>query len=269
MKANNVEMSILIGNHNIREYLHEGKTYVEGRKGSAFTIRLRNYSPKRLLVVTSVDGLDVISGKTANWDSQGYVIDPYKRLEIEGWRTSETECAEFIFDSKGCSYASSSGKPANVGVIGCAIFEEKANYYWYPCNSTVTIRNDPWMSGTTTCYNSNSITYTASNFGPETFDTLDLNVKCSGSAHKRSRQVEQPVQNIGVGFGEAVEHAVTEVNFEKATTYPACTMTIYYDDRNGLIAKGVLIKDCHKVSSPNPFPANSNYCKPPKSWKRK
>jgi len=38
--------------------------------------------------VTSVDGVNIVSGETAAWDQGGYVFSPGDRYQITGWRKS-------------------------------------------------------------------------------------------------------------------------------------------------------------------------------------
>src|SRR5438034_5582065 len=78
-----------------------------------------------MCAVTSVDGVNVVRGKTASPEQSGYVIDAYGSVEIAGWRKSLERTAAFYFTDLGDSYAARTGRPANVGVIGVAVFKEK------------------------------------------------------------------------------------------------------------------------------------------------
>ncbi|WP_441286712.1 hypothetical protein ACSRUE_30850 [Sorangium sp. KYC3313] len=49
-----------------REYVHRETTYVEGRSGQRYALRVRNPTGARVEVVPTVDGLDVQSGKDAS-----------------------------------------------------------------------------------------------------------------------------------------------------------------------------------------------------------
>ena len=57
-------------------YSARGEYWVEGRPGARYAIRIRSQQPGRLLAVTAVDGINVISGETAKFDQRGYVFDP-------------------------------------------------------------------------------------------------------------------------------------------------------------------------------------------------
>jgi hypothetical protein len=106
-------------------YQHAGNSYVPGRPGARYALRLRNRSPARLLVVLSVDGVNVISGATAAWNQVGYVLGPWQQTDITGWRKSDREVAAFEFSALEQSYAARTGRPDNVGVIGMAVFRER------------------------------------------------------------------------------------------------------------------------------------------------
>ena len=105
-------------------YFH-GEYWVAGAPGARYAIDIRNGSGGRLLAVTSVDGINVISGATAGWNQGGYVFNPDERYQITGWRKSDAQVAAFTFTASPNSYAERTGRPANVGVIGVAVFRER------------------------------------------------------------------------------------------------------------------------------------------------
>jgi len=110
---------------------YESRRFVVGKQGSDYSILLKNRCKSRLEVVLSVDGLDVIDGKTASFAKRGYVIAPDETLEVKGWRTGPETVARFQFSSVAGSYANlSTGEHRNVGVIGLAVFTEKGVDPW-------------------------------------------------------------------------------------------------------------------------------------------
>src|SRR5580692_10688507 len=106
-------------------HFFHGEYWVAGRPGARYAIEIRNRLGERLLAVTSVDGVNVVSGATAGWDQTGYVFGAGERYQITGWRKSDAEVAAFTFTDSPNSYAERTGRPANVGVIGIAIFRER------------------------------------------------------------------------------------------------------------------------------------------------
>lgn len=108
-----------------------GNTYIVGNAGDRYTIQIRNGSNVRFEAVTSVDGLDVINGRTASFSSRGYIVNPGSTVEIDGWRRSTDTVAAFRFGRVTDSYAGKKGDDTNVGVIGVALFEERgASFPW-------------------------------------------------------------------------------------------------------------------------------------------
>src|ERR1700722_13894191 len=106
-------------------HYYRGEYWIAGRPGAKYSIEVHNRLGERLLAVMSVDGVNVLSGETAAWDQGGYVFEPGERYEITGWRKSDVEVAAFTFTESPNSYAERTGRPANVGVIGVALFRER------------------------------------------------------------------------------------------------------------------------------------------------
>lgn len=106
-------------------YRHAGRSYVAGRPGARYAIGLRNQTGERVLAVLSVDGVNAVSGETAAWGQTGYVLGPQVPYQITGWRKTDREVAAFEFTALPESYAARTGRPANVGVIGVAVFRER------------------------------------------------------------------------------------------------------------------------------------------------
>ncbi len=69
----------------------------------------------RLMAVTSVDGVNVITGESAGYGQSGYVFDSWAGYDITGWRKSNQQIAAFTFTSVPKSYAARTGRPENVG----------------------------------------------------------------------------------------------------------------------------------------------------------
>jgi len=113
--------------HILDTYSHRGRSYVLGMSGGRYSIRIKNPTDHRVEAVISVDGLDVIDGEHADFTGKrGYVVPAFGELLVDGFRTSTTQVAAFRFSAVADSYAERKGKGRNVGVIGVAIFDEKA-----------------------------------------------------------------------------------------------------------------------------------------------
>lgn len=103
------------------------RKYVTGRHGDRYIIDIRNNTGQRFEAVASVDGLDVIDGRSASPSKRGYLIAPWGSVQIEGFRRNMDEVAEFRFGSVESSYAARTGTDRNVGVIGVAFFDERGS----------------------------------------------------------------------------------------------------------------------------------------------
>ena len=70
----------------LRTFWHRGRSYVLGALGQRYLLRVRNRSDRRVEVVASVDGRDVVDGRPATWGRRGYVVEPRGELTIDGYR---------------------------------------------------------------------------------------------------------------------------------------------------------------------------------------
>jgi hypothetical protein len=66
----------------------EGRAYVVGRPGSEYQVTVRNRLGEELLAVVSVDGLNVMTGETANPRRAGDVRGQAGRGDVRGGWTS-------------------------------------------------------------------------------------------------------------------------------------------------------------------------------------
>lgn len=104
------------------------RNYVIGEVGRRYAIVVHNYTDYRVEVVLSVDGLDVMDGRTAAFTKPGYLVAPHSTLTVDGFRQSMETVAAFRFGSVSESYANKKGDARNVGVIGLALFYEYLPY---------------------------------------------------------------------------------------------------------------------------------------------
>lgn len=107
-------------------YLDGENAQLQGKKGERYVLQYRNYSKESIYeIVTTVDGLDVLSGRAGSIKNSGYVLKPGQTLQVEGFRKSREEVAAFRFSEVDDAYAANSkqGSASNAGVIGTAVFE--------------------------------------------------------------------------------------------------------------------------------------------------
>ena len=139
------DLNITVNGNRCKQYNHQGKTFIEAKNGSEYVIEIKNNHWKRVLAVGSVDGLNILTGKSASDTDTGYIIGAYSSERIKGFRFSDNEWAMFKFGYKfyGNTYAQSKedGSEKNCGVIGLRIFYEQEPVVTY--TAPIIINNPP------------------------------------------------------------------------------------------------------------------------------
>ena len=223
----------------------DSQRYVVGTPGHEYAIRIRNETSRRILAVTSVDGVNVVTGETAAPEQSGYVIEAGGSVEIAGWRRSLERTSAFYFTDLGDSYAARTGRPRNVGVIGVAVFHELVR---------------PMMSS----FLQDKVLAHENEGDPrvraERADAAAPAAPAQDAAGETGRlaasEPRQMLSNkLGTGFGRDEASLVQRVRFERATSAPAESISIQYDRRDNLIAMGVLPRPRYAQKTPDPFPA--------------
>lgn len=257
MLKSNFEFQVLVNGSPAKEYYHQGSHYMEGKENSKFSIRLKNNSGSRVLFVPTVDGLSVMSGDKASFESRGYIVSAYDSITVEGWRTSDKNVAEFFFTHPKGSYAKKTKKGDNLGVIGGAVFKEKvkprSNPTWEVTYATATPPKYPDINQYPAVY----------------FTTSGLNVSGGGSvgsslalssANAASNMMEVKA-SLGAGFGQDKYSPTIGVDFDKETS-PEAVFSIFYNTRQKLEEIGVEFKKPVYIT-PSAFPNEEGYCKRP------
>lgn len=112
-------------------YLAPGRfdrRYIQAHEGQRYSLVLRNNSNQRIGVLIAVDGLNVVNGERSRLASGEamYVLDPYERSVIRGWRTSLEQVRRFVFVDEERSYAERTGQAnSDMGWIRVLAFREK------------------------------------------------------------------------------------------------------------------------------------------------
>ena len=121
-----VSVEILVDGRPLDELIHEGKTYVEARRGRNYSIRLHNERGERVAVALSVDGLNSIDAShTAARDAKKWVLGPYESAEISGWQVDDAHARRFLFTSEEKSYGAWLGDTRNLGTIAAVVYQER------------------------------------------------------------------------------------------------------------------------------------------------
>jgi hypothetical protein len=120
------DVDILVDGAPQARFAHDGRWYVEARRGREYAIRLRNPYAVRVAVALSVDGLNTIDAReTTAADARKWVLGPYETVTISGWQTSQIEARRFEFTTEARSYGQALGKTANLGVISAVFYKER------------------------------------------------------------------------------------------------------------------------------------------------
>jgi len=221
-------------------YAKDGRNWVVGAPGEEYAVRVCNATGGRMLTVISVDGVNVITGATAAPAQSGYVLSPYECADIGGWRKSMAQTAAFYFTELPDAYATHTGRPENVGVVGVAFFPEK--------------QRPPiaWKNRARSAGEMRSEAPAVREQGAAQAANAESAAKPSDDTMSRP---SAPAAKLGTGHGRMEDSPTQRVAFERASPYPAETLAIHYDRRENLVAMGILPPPvvAHKV--PNPFPA--------------
>src|ERR1044071_2488056 len=120
-------VEVLVEGAPVREYNHNGTTYIEALRGRDFSIRLSNPTPYRVAVALSVDGLNTIDARhTSAWSARKWVLDPWETTVISGWQVDQGTARRFFFTGERSSYGAALGQTQNLGVIEAVFFRERA-----------------------------------------------------------------------------------------------------------------------------------------------
>lgn len=271
------EVEILVNGVPAREYLHGGRFYVMGSKGDRYSIRVRNRTGRRVEVVASVDGLDVIDGRKADYvNKRGYVLGPWQTYDIEGFRLDMGRVASFRFAAVEDSYAAQQGDDRNVGVIGVAFFAERRPGVRTPAIVRPEASGGSDERGGTARPRKSSPGPTGSASPPPARESAAGRLGGGGAGtevtHDRGESESRP--GLGTEFGEARDSRVTETTFRRASPRtPSALFAIWYNDRDGLLALGVPVDGCPSDTclrkTANPFPSNPadrRFSTPPSGW---
>jgi len=223
----------------------DSQRYVVGTPGHEYAIRIRNETSRRILAVTSVDGVNVVTGETAAPEQSGYVIEAGGSVEIAGWRRSLERTSAFYFTDLGDSYAARTGRPRNVGVIGVAVFHELVR----PMISS-------FLRDKVLAHENEGDPRVRAERADAAAPAAPAQDAAGETGRLAASEPRQMLSNkLGTGFGRDEASLVQRVRFERATSAPAESISIQYDRRDNLIAMGVLPRPRYAQQTPDPFPA--------------
>lgn len=236
----------------------DGRLYIVGFPGHEYAVRIQNRTGERILAVTSVDGVNVVSGETATPSQSGYVLEPWGSVEIAGWRKSLSRTAAFFFTEHSNSYAARTGRPFDVGVIGVAVFAERV------ARPPVRISEFADPSRSDARHEAKAEADAAAPASAAPIPSAPSQAAANGFAERQRDPAEpreraanaQPLAKLGTGHGRSETSYVRQVAFERATSDAAQIVAIQYDRHENLVALGILPAPPHHYArrAPQPFP---------------
>lgn len=275
--------------------------YVLGQAGDRYSIRVTNPTARRVEALISVDGLDVIDGEVADFvNKRGYVVPPGGDLVVDGFRMSATQVASFRFSSVDASNAERKGKGRNVGVIGVAIFEERAEPQmivpqqppppptrWWDDDHTADPAEEAGQLGAGAPTTSGPVPARRPSAPPADAraDSAEgsprgkaAQAPASSAPHGGAARDEaccRPAKKgragLGTQWGEERYSAVDFTRFERASaTVPTAMAELRYNDSEGLRALGIQLQpapdgnELHQRETADPFPAARGFATPPR-----
>ncbi len=203
-------------------YHHRGQQWSAGEQGHRFAVQLRNQSSERVLVVLSVDGVNAISGEDAAPYQSGYVLQPWQQVDITGWRKSDDDVAQFVFSPPAASYAARTGRDANIGVVGIAVFKERS-------------------------------------YRPQALDRVEVTggrAQARRSAVPAAEAMAAPAPALGTAHGQRERAPVRTTAFERASSTPDQVSQLRYDSARNLRARGIALEPAPRPRErvPEAFP---------------
>lgn len=269
----------------LRLYQHQGEYWVAGRPGASYAVDITNRTGSRILAVISVDGVNALDGKMASSaPDDGYVLNPWQNWAITGWRKSQSQVAAFYFSESDASYASRTGRPLDVGVIGVALFRERVPE---PVRPPPIARRSPVTEEHAPARMNESEKSTADAAAtaplpvppsapqaspaavpPPSSPAAESAAEASpapSSAERAAKRAPSATANavprspsLGTGHGALETSHTRTVDFDSATQRPEQIVRIRYDSYANLVAKGVIREPRPAPERrPDAFPADA------------
>jgi hypothetical protein len=217
----------------LETHRHRGRDYIVGQPGNEYAIRIRNCTGHRVLAVVSVDGVNVVTGETAAPDQAGYVVEPGDYVNIQGWRKDLDRTAAFYFSDPSDAYATRTGRPDDLGVIGVAVFRERRQRWFRPDDYAAAPRAEAGAAA----------------------QEADV-------SRERSAAAPAMEPSLGTGHGRREYSPVEQVEFERASRWPDQRVVIRYERLENLVAMGVL-PPARRWHEPDPFPGTLGFVPDP------
>jgi len=236
----------------LETYYRHGEYWIAGAPGAHYAIYLRNQLGERLLAVTSVDGINVVTGQNAGSDQGGYVLDPWESYQVSGWRKSDYQVAAFAFTAAPASYAARTGRPDNIGVIGVALFREQIDNALLP-------PQPPQIAGSEAAQHSAPLAQRAQRQAEQGAPAASPPSESRAASSDLAANLNAPTSlargpALGTAHGEREYSYVAHTQFVRRHWQPDEIIRIRYDSLDNLIAMGIVRPHRYATPRPSPFP---------------
>jgi len=220
-----LEVSVRVGNRTVPLYQmasRQDRWYLQARKAAKYEVTVQNRSGQRVAFVLSVDGLNAINGLRSSLSPSEpmYVLDPYARATIKGWRRDLDRVNRFVFVDESRSYAERTGQGnGDLGWIRVAAFRERQS--WNDWGWRQEVRREG-ASGKA---------------APA--PTRDRATAPESAPMARGYEVPDEQESPGTGWGREERDHVHRVAFDPEP-YATAQVILRYEYERGLVALGIL-----------------------------
>jgi hypothetical protein len=107
--------------------------YFQAFRGRHYALVVTNNTGRRIGVLVAVDGLNVVNGQRSSLAANEamYVLDPWERTVIRGWRSSLQDVRQFVFVDEERSYAQRIGQAnGDLGWVRVLAFNERGQRWF-------------------------------------------------------------------------------------------------------------------------------------------
>ncbi|OGF05190.1 MAG: hypothetical protein A2W00_04345 [Candidatus Eisenbacteria bacterium RBG_16_71_46] len=229
-----VDVQVVVDGQTAPLYLASGRwerRYFQAFKGRNYSLVVRNNTGRRVGVLIAVDGLNVVNGELSSLSNHEpmYVLGPYERAEIRGWRTSLQQVRRFVFVDEQRSYAERTGQGnGDLGWIRVLSFNEVRPIAW---------RDGDWNRSRTDAREEAAPAPGELKRGAEQPNEQE------GLGDRRAAPESQKLQGApesspGTGWGERRWDPVQRTEFQAARS-ASDRITLRYEYASGLRALGI------------------------------
>lgn len=236
---------------------HNDRRYLQALAGRNYSLVLRNNSARRVGVLLAVDGLNVVNGEITRLSNNEamYVLGPWERTTIKGWRTNLQSIRRFKFVDEQSSYAERTGQAnSDMGWIRVLAFREERG--WNDRQRELEMRGDVddrrYKDGDHGPRANRPVpTEEDGAMGSDERESHSQGVPAPSSKGEASRRSAQPYSTNapestnpnsnsfpGTGWGEKRHDPVTRVDF-RAERRATDHLVLRYEYASGLRALGI------------------------------